>query len=64
MRNPKYKAGDIVGVVGDAMYEFKIIEWLEEHKVYNGECTRSYMETIKVGDICAIRPNQIIMKLS
>jgi len=64
MSKPKYKAGDIVGVVGDAMYEFKIIEWLEEHNVYNGECIKSYTKTIKIGDLCAIRPNQIIMKLS
>lgn len=63
MKEPKYKKGDIVGVVGDAMYEFKIIDWYEEHQMYSGECVRSYMKKIKVGDICQIRPGQIVLKL-
>ena len=41
---PKYKKGDIVGVCGDAMYEFQITSWNEKRRCYFGRCVRSYMK--------------------
>ena len=64
MKEPKYKKGDVVGVCGDAMYEFKIIDWYEDQKVYSAECTRTCKGSIKVGEQRAVRPNQIVLKLS
>lgn len=63
MKSPKYKKGDIVGVCGDAMYEFRITSWRETHKAYVGRCLRSYMTGVKVGSICSFKPSQIVVKL-
>jgi hypothetical protein len=60
---PKYKRGDIVGVVANAMYEFKILSYSRKYKLYSGECTHSYMKEIKIGDKYAITPKQIVVKL-
>lgn len=64
MQSHEYKIGDIVGVVGDAMYEFRIIDWHEEHEMYTARCINSKKGKIKVGTLCQVRPDQIVLKLS
>lgn len=49
MKEPKYRFGDIVVIFSDSMYEFKIIEWLENKKRI---------------DVCNIKPSQIVLKLN
>lgn len=62
-KKPKYKKGDIVGVCGDAMYEFKILYWSKKQKVYAAQCTHSYTKTIKVGDKYGLPEKRILVKL-
>lgn len=57
------KKGDIVGICGDALYEFEIGDWYEDQKCFAGTCTSSYTQTIKIGDVCAVPPDRILVKL-
>jgi hypothetical protein len=63
-KGPKYRRGDIVGVCGDRMYEFRILSWYPEHKVYSARCVRSAGDgEVKLGERRAVKPSQIVVKL-
>lgn len=62
-KKQKYRVGDIVGVCGGAMYEFRITSYSSKQKLYAGKCVRSYTEVIKVGEMRAIKESQIVVRL-
>jgi hypothetical protein len=61
----KYKTGDIVGVVADAMYEFEIVDdpGANQEDMYAGKCLTSYTQTIKIGEVRGIPSKNIMTKL-
>ena len=71
MRKPKYKVGDIVGVCADGMYEFEIthpygsvLNDATGKPSYGGKCVGTHGgKAIKKGDVYAISPKQIVVRL-
>ena len=63
MKVSRYRKGDIVGVCGSALFEFRITSWRKASKAYVGRCLRSYVPEVKVGSLASFEPSQIVVKL-
>lgn len=57
------KVGDIIGVIADAMYEFKILSYSEEQKGFHCKCTKSGKGIVKKGELRLVLPEQVFLKL-